>query len=118
MTSKPDTEALYSLAIMDPFFAPVILMMSKENRIRLDIARLDLGLVFAGFNFNFGDYFTLSVELGFDYGFRLGGVKYGKTTGYAFGEGFEGFGAVAVMFRIQDRYAAAKEPEKIKIQVE
>ncbi len=58
------------------------------------------------------------MELGFDYGFRLGEVKCGAIPGDAFGEGFEGFGAVSVMFGIRDTYSAAKEPEKLKIQIE
>ncbi len=122
MKPEADPGPLYALAFADPFLSPMILamipMMSGGSGARLDIARLDLGLVFAGFNFNFGDYFTLSVELGFDYGFRLGEVKYGAIPGDAFGEGFEGFGAVSVMFRIRDTYSAAKEPEKLKIQIE
>ncbi|MBN2078612.1 MAG: hypothetical protein JW838_06575 [Spirochaetes bacterium] len=119
MTSKPDMDSFYVLAIADPFLTPMILaMMSGGSGARLDIARLDLGLVFAGFNFNFGDYVTLSVELGFDYGFRLGKIKYGEVPGDAFGEGVEGFGVVSVMFRIRDTYSAGKEPEKINIRIE
>ncbi len=122
MKLEPDLEPLYIMAIANPFMTPLMfqstLIMNQGSKARLDIMRLDLGLVFAGFNFNFGDYVTLSVELGFDYGFRLGEINQGSLQGDAFGEGIEGFGVVSVMFRIQDTYSTAIEPEKLKIQIE
>lgn len=84
-----------------------VLMMNSRSKTSLEFFRGDIGLVFAGFNFNFGDHITLSIELGFDYGFKIGKVKSsGMVPGDAYGEGFEGFGAISFMYRINDTHAA------------
>lgn len=119
---RQDTSQLLGAATSGSFdtsmLLPLILFMSVESSVKLDILRLDLGMVLAGFNFNFGEYFTLSIELGFDYGYRIGRVKSESLKGNAFGEGIEGYGAMSMMFRINDTYAPSGKAPKMTIKVE
>lgn len=89
----------------------------------------DIGLVFAGFNFNFGPVVTLSFEFGFDYGYMIGKAEFEEATPprwlTAAGEGFEGFATMAVLFRINDNYSSqpssadlATPAKKDKIQIQ
>ena len=108
-TTDPDL----SFFMMNPFMlmpSPaassfMAMMLLYRPKVALDFFKGDIGLVFAGFNINFGDHCTLSIELGFDYGFRIGKVSPKIKNGDAFGEGFEGFGAISFMYRIDDTYA-------------
>ncbi len=97
---------------MYPFIGPMMILAGGMSKTKLDFFKGDIGLVFAGFNFNFGDHLTLSVELGFDYGFRIGKVSPKISKGDAFGEGLEGFGALSFMFRINDTHAVN---ERLKV---
>jgi hypothetical protein len=90
-----------------PGNSALLLAMFTPEKIKVDLFKGDIGLVLAGFNFNFGDTFTISLEFGVDYGFTIGSLKSGSYHGYGYGEGIEGFANIAIMFRINDTYSAA-----------
>lgn len=112
-----DNSALYFAFLMPPNYAPMFFLMQNQEKIKLDMFKGDIGLVFAGFNFNFGDSFTMSVELGFDYGFKIGNYKSSSisTPGKLYGEGIEGFGTFSCMFRIHDTFTGDKGAVKTDI---
>ena len=120
MTYGDETSMMMMLMTGYPFLLPAEKMV-------MNAFKADIGLVLAGFNFNFGQVFTLSFEIGFDYGFMTGKAKY-ESSGQkidATGEGIEGFATMAVMFRIDDNYAAKPDEahatdtgKKVKIEVQ
>jgi len=122
MTSSNDMDMMMLMSIASGF--P---MLFPEEKIFMNAFKADIGLVVAGFNFNFGDRFTLSFELGFDYGFMVGKAKYASSGQKldASGEGIEGFATMAVLFRINDTFAAKPDGasttdtgNKIKIDIQ
>lgn len=102
-------------------------MFFPEEKVVMNAFKADIGLVLAGFNFNFGQVLTLSFEIGFDYGFMVGKAKYTSSDSKMdlSGEGLEGFATMAVIFRINDTYTAKPDDayttdpgKKIKIEVQ
>jgi hypothetical protein len=105
--SSVDYGTLYMVYNYFPGNSALLLAMFTPEKIKVDLFKGDIGLVLAGFNFNFGDTFTISLEFGVDYGFTIGSLKSGSYHGYGYGEGIEGFANIAIMFRINDTYSAA-----------
>ncbi len=102
---------LYSLPPMPNALSNIVLLtMLTPQKSKLDLFRGDIGLVLAGFNFNFAETFTISMEFGIKYGFTIGTIKSGSYSGDAYGEGMEGFAAIAFLFRFNDSYSAATAP--------
>ncbi len=100
--ASPDLE---SFGFIPMALLPIFLM---NDNITMEAFKVDIGLVLAGFNFNFGRYITLSFEMGLDYGFTVGKTKSDlfRTKREVSGEGLEGFATMAVIFRINDTYTA------------
>jgi hypothetical protein len=105
------------------------LIPPTTSKVTMNGFKGDIGLVLAGFNFNFGKLVTLSLEFGFDYGYMIGKADFEEGTPKrwltAAGEGFEGFATMAVLFRINDNYGAQsidmapeKPEKKMQIQVQ
>ena len=100
--SNNSDQTMILMSIMSGF--PMLL---PQEQLTMNLFKADIGLVLAGFNFNFGSTITLSFELGFDYGFSVGKAQYKSSEKKidASGEGIEGFATMAVLFRINDNYA-------------
>ena len=77
--------------------------MPKTKK-KFDFAKIDLGLVLLGFNFNFGSAATLTFEFGSDFGVYLGDTKKAEMEMSS----VEGFANIGFMYRINDVYAEAK----------
>jgi hypothetical protein len=124
-TNSSDSQMMMIMTIMTGF--PMLL---PEDKIIVNSFKADIGLVVAGFNFNFGPLVTLSFELGFDYGFTVGKAQYESSDSKmdVSGEGIEGFATMAVLFRINDSYsgkssgadmaAPEKQDKKMQIQIQ
>jgi len=98
---------LYALPPLSNGFNNILLLtMLTPQKAKVDLFRGDIGLVLAGFNFNFGEAFTISMEFGFKYGFTIGSIKSGSYPGTVYGEGLEGFATIAFLFRFNDNYSA------------
>jgi hypothetical protein len=99
----------YTLFIFYNYFPAnnaLLFGLFMPTKVKVDLFKGDIGLVLAGFNFNFGDVFTISLEFGVDYGFTIRALKSGSYHGDVYGEGLEGFANIAFMFRINDTYSA------------
>ena len=80
----------------------------------------DIGLVLAGFNFDFGKFFTISFEFGANYGFMIGKCDYKTSTNWltASGETIEGFTAISLLYRFNSNNLVKTEESNIPDETE
>ncbi len=94
-----EASAVREISLTDYVVYGNLALLPQNKRIRLDLVRFDLGLVLLGFNFNLGEYSTITFEFGFNYGVMLG-----ENKGSAAMPGFEGFTTMGFMYRLHDSY--------------
>lgn len=91
-------------------YGPLLFM--QEEKIRVDLFRIDIGMVLFGFNFNLGDAATITFEFGGNFGVMLGENSSTITI-----PGYEFFGTMGFMYRINDSYTEAQSSGERGMQV-
>lgn len=86
--------------------------LTEEKKIRVDLFRIDIGMVLFGFNFNLGEAATFTFEFGGNFGVMLG-----ERRGTIAIPGYEAFGMMGFIYRINDSYAEAQSAGERGMQV-
>ena len=91
-------------------FAPDMATVMISNNKKYDLGEIALGAVI-GLNINMGEFVTLGIDGGFRYSTLLGYEKnmWQKEASFTYGSGYELFGNVGILFRVNDSFSAKNE---------